>query len=143
MAKNNKKQQLTQKQLNAIDLFVLGKNDREVAEVIGANRSTVNQWKNHNPVFQAELNRRRKDIWEMATDEMRSLLSDALKTVKEAVRQGDAKTALEILKMAGLDMRNVNDNLGNYGIGYLSPENITNEKEYISSIDKMLEDLLK
>ena len=114
-----------------------------MAEVIGVNRSTVNQWKNHNPVFQAELNRRRKDIWEMATDEMRSLLSDALKTVKEAVRQGDAKTALEILKMAGLDMRNVNDNLGNYGIGYLSPENITNEKEYISSIDKMLEDLLK
>ena len=37
--------------------------DRVVAEKIGVARETVSRWRNDNPYFAAELNRRRKEIW--------------------------------------------------------------------------------
>jgi len=115
-----------------------------VAEAIGANRSTITEWRNHNVYFQAELNKRRKEVWETTIDEMRSLLSGALKTVKQAIDQGDAKIALEVLKMAGLDMREFDDHLGSVGIGWTTPEEIMKweERESKNPIDKLLEDLL-
>jgi len=57
------KTQLNDKQLQAIDLILIGNTDDWVAKYVGVNRSTVNQWKNHNPYFKAELNRRRKEVW--------------------------------------------------------------------------------
>ena len=58
------KTQLNDKQLQAIDLILIGNTDDWVAKYVGVNRSTVNQWKNHNPYFKAELNRRKKKYGE-------------------------------------------------------------------------------
>jgi hypothetical protein len=103
VAKNYKRQQgLTIEQLNAIDLLVTGMSDQEVADKVGVNRVTVTSWRLYDPYFQAELNKRRKEIWGASIDKMRNLIPKALETVENAIKQGDVKTALEFLKMAGM-----------------------------------------
>ena len=57
---------LSIEQHNAIDLLILGHTDHAVAEQIGVARETVCRWRNENPYFMAELNRRRKDVWQTA-----------------------------------------------------------------------------
>lgn len=57
VAKPDKSRQLSVQQLNAVELLILGKSDREVAEQVGVTRQTVSGWRLHDPFFQAELNR--------------------------------------------------------------------------------------
>jgi DNA-binding CsgD family transcriptional regulator len=49
---------LTPEQLNAIDLLIFGKTDKEVAETLGIGRNTISKWYK-NAFFIAELNARR------------------------------------------------------------------------------------
>ncbi|MEH7558846.1 hypothetical protein V7165_26250, partial [Priestia megaterium] len=65
-----REQGLTIEQLNAIDLLVGGKTDQEVADKINVNRVTVTKWRNYDIYFQAELNKRRKEIWGASIDKM-------------------------------------------------------------------------
>ncbi len=44
---------LTPEQLNAIDLLILGKTDREVSEIVGVRRETITKW-HKNPFFTAD-----------------------------------------------------------------------------------------
>lgn len=124
--KSQHKQELSIEQLNAIDLLVLGKTDREVAEAVGVHRCTVTGWRLYNPYFQAELNRRRKEIWGAAVDRFRSLLLKALAAVEKSLEEGDAKTAIEVLRMAGLDMGK-EGSLGTYLVGEDDPDRIVEE----------------
>ena len=101
MAIETNKTQLNDKQLQAIDLILIGNTDDWVAKYVGVNRSTVNQWKNHNPYFKAELNRRRKEVWGSALDRIRHLAFKALDTAEVAIEQGDKKFTLEFIKMLG------------------------------------------
>jgi hypothetical protein len=48
----------------AIDILLLEHIDQAVAEQIGVARETICRWRNENPYFMAELNRRRKDVWQ-------------------------------------------------------------------------------
>lgn len=118
---------LTIEQLNAVELLVMGKTDKEVAEAVGVNRVTVTKWRLYDPYFQAELNRRRKEIWGVAVDRFRSLLLKALNTVEKAIEEGDARTAIEILRMAGLDMTKGGSSLGTYLVGETEAEKILEE----------------
>ena len=54
--------QLTPQQETAIDLILAGQNDREVAEAVGKSRSTINVWRNRDPLFMATLNDRRQQV---------------------------------------------------------------------------------
>ena len=99
------KRRLSEKQYQAIDLILQGLTDEEVASRIGASRQTVNKWKNKNPVFIAELNRRRKEIHDASRDKLIRLASKAIDTLEKEVEAGNWKVALEVLKMAGLDYR--------------------------------------
>jgi len=78
-----------------------GLNDREVAESIGVGRNTVNKWRNHDEDFQAELNERRRELNEATQNRIRSLTRKALDAIEYALDRGDARIALEVLKMAG------------------------------------------
>lgn len=131
MAKTDKfrqKETLSIEQLNAIDLLILGKCDREVSESVGVSRQTVTSWRLYNPYFQAELNRRRKEVWGAAVDRFRSLLLDAIDAIEKAIKQGDAKTALEVLRMAGMDMTKDGSNLGSYLVGEDDPDRILDKE---------------
>lgn len=99
---SKRSQELTIEQRNAIDLLVQGLSDREVAEKVGVARETVTRWRNENPYFQAELNRKRKEIWGAAEDRLRALVSDAVKVLEEELKKGSLKAAIEVLKAVGL-----------------------------------------
>lgn len=131
---------LSIEQQNAIDLLVTGKTDREVAEAVGVSRQTVCQWRLHNPVFQAELNKRRKEVWGATVDKMRALLPEALDTLAAELRNPDNKdrwkVALELLKMSGLDLRE--NTLGMYMVGPDDPAKVQAEREREQFYDELL-----
>ena len=140
MAKEYKRQHgLTIEQQNAIDLLVMGKTDKEVAEIVGVNRVTVTQWRLYDPYFQAELNKRRQEIWSTAIEKIRCMVLKALDVVDKALDKGSVKTALEVLKIAGLDKANLGE------IGEIDPERIleklaleSRKQMVVSEFEKML-----
>lgn len=101
----NKWQQLSVKQQNAIDILVTGKTDAEVAEAVGVNRVTVTKWRNYHPGFQAELNRRRRNMWGASAERLRGLLPKALDVIEAELRDGKNKlrAAVQVTKLAGLE----------------------------------------
>lgn len=115
---------LTIEQLNAIELLVIGKTDKETAEAVGVNRVTITKWRLYDPYFQAELNRKRKEIWGSAVDKFRALLLKALNTIEKAIEEGDAKLAIEILRITGMDMAKGGNSLGTYLVGEPEAEKI-------------------
>lgn len=111
---------LTIKQENALDLLVIGETDSATAEAVGVARVTVTKWRNYDPHFQAELNRRRQDMWGASVDRLRSLLPHALDALEHELQHGKqrSRVAIEVLRLAGLDRSGPNDSsLETYGVG--------------------------
>jgi hypothetical protein len=100
------KRGLTLPQLNAIDLLVAGKTDKETAELLNLARTTVTKWRLYDPVFQAALNCRRAEVWSAGIDRLRALIPQALAALGEELEERDGpnrlKAAAEILKLAQL-----------------------------------------
>lgn len=94
--------QLTDQQLQAIFLLVQGCSDREVVEQLEVARETVCRWRHDNPHFIAELNRRRKALWDGAHDKLRGLLGKTTDALEHALDQYDPKVAIELLKAIGV-----------------------------------------
>ncbi|MFL5734774.1 MAG: hypothetical protein ACJ78Q_16580 [Chloroflexia bacterium] len=103
---------LTVQQHNAIDLLIQGKSDRQVSEALDLRRQTVCDWRNHNPAFASELNRRRHDLWSSHADRLRQLASNAIDILaKDLVLKSEypsegarriRQSAVQILKACGL-----------------------------------------
>jgi Homeodomain-like domain len=93
---------LSPEQENAIDLLILGKSDREVADTVGVTRETIWHWRHKHPIFIAELNCRRQALWAGAHERLRALVGRAVDVIEEAVGDGDLKTAIELLKAVKL-----------------------------------------
>jgi Homeodomain-like domain len=93
---------LSPEQESAIDLLILGKSDREVAEAVGVTRETVWHWRHEHPVFMATLERRRAEVWRQPQERLRSLLSKAVENIGQAVESGDLKASIEVLKAVGM-----------------------------------------
>ena len=102
MSENN----LSMKQEQAISLMMIGKSDTEIGEAVGVSRECVWRWRNENGDFMEAARKRREILIARHTEELHALLGDALKAVKESLRNGDAATklrvALQLLKMSGL-----------------------------------------
>ncbi len=133
MTEENRKEQLSEKQLMAIDLILSGKVDREVAEAVGVSRSTISDWRNGNYVFQAELNKRRREIQEAGKERLRNIRNKALENVEKAIEKGDVKTSLEILRMTGIEKEDLNT------IGPDDPEVLKKAEEEQREWSKKLE----
>lgn len=92
-------------QHNAIDMLIMGSNDRETAETVGIQRSTVTKWRLYNTEFKIELNRRRHEIWGSSLDKMRSLLALSLTALLETLtdhsKEDRWKVAMEVIKSVG------------------------------------------
>ena len=84
---------LTPEQLNAIDLLILGKTDREVSELIGVRRETVTKW-HKNPFFTAELNVKRDALWIDSKLRLRALASEAVNVLTNGLHSSDEKIAI-------------------------------------------------
>ena len=96
---------LTPEQLNAIDLLILGKTDKEVAETIGVGRNTISKWYK-NAFFIAELNVKREALWIDSKLRLRALASEAVDVLTNGLHSSDEKiaiaSAVHILKTVGL-----------------------------------------
>jgi DNA-binding CsgD family transcriptional regulator len=96
---------LTPEQLNAIDLLIFGKTDKEVAETLGIGRNTISKWYK-NAFFIAELNSRREALWVDSKARLKSLVSEAVNVLTNGLHSSDEKiaitSAVHILKTVGL-----------------------------------------
>jgi len=114
----DKSRHLSEQQLKAIDLILAGYTDKQVAEQVGVTRQTVNEWKNKNPYFMAELNSRRKAIRDAAFDKLLNLSYKAIDVIEKEIESGNWKLAMEIIKIVGLN---------SITIGEVDPEAIEND----------------
>jgi hypothetical protein len=89
-------------QLNALASLASGSSVTDAAEGAGVDRTTVHRWLREDVVFQAAWNSLRRDGWSEIEANLGSLLADALHAVREAVRDGDARIAMAVLKGAGV-----------------------------------------
>lgn len=93
---------LTEQQTQAAALVAEGIALDDVAATIGEHTATVSEWREDNPAFIAEVNRRRREAWATAQDRLRALVPQALDALAEAVEAGDLKASVEVLKAAGV-----------------------------------------
>ena len=97
---------LTPQQETAIDLIVAGQNDSEVAESIGKSRSTINIWRNHDPLFMATLNDHRQQVRGTQLSRLNTLVGEAVDVLQDGLHDEDVKvrivSAVHILKATGV-----------------------------------------
>lgn len=96
--KPDKIRQLSIEQQNAIDHLLQGQSDRAAAEAAGVSRQTVWEWRNHDPLFIAELNRQRFEMWDEARERLKSMANRALDVLEQQLGSGDPKVSLAAAK---------------------------------------------
>jgi|GEM_PF-2979542 len=86
----------------AIQALVSGATAAQAADLAGVHRVTVMRWRLYHPTFRAELNRRRVQALEAATDSLRTLLPGALVTLADQLRIGEqrGRLAVDVLRRA-------------------------------------------
>jgi hypothetical protein len=96
---------LTVQQEHAIDLFVAGRKDMEVAAALRVHRTTVMRWRLHHLGFRAALSRRRHEVWGAAGDRFRGMLDGAVDVLERQLADEDPsisfRAARMLLQMAG------------------------------------------
>lgn len=79
---------------NAIEHLLQGKSDVATAEAVGVSRQTVWEWRNRKPVFVAELNRRRQEVWVEAKERLTNLANKSIDVLERSLECGDTKIEL-------------------------------------------------
>jgi hypothetical protein len=117
---------LTAKQRHAMDLILGGLNDRQVAEQVGVHRVTVTNWRLYDPQFQLALNNRRTQLWAGGTDVIRTVLPEALDSLREQLRShpNRGRLALDLVFRAGLLGRPYAGDLATMGVGPLTMDEL-------------------
>ena len=98
MTKLDKSRQLSIEQANALEHLLQGQSDRAVAEAVGVARQTIWEWRNNDPLFIAELNRQRIELWAEARERLKSLANRALDVVESQLDSDDPKASLAAAK---------------------------------------------
>ena len=96
--KSDKTRQLSIEQANALEHLLQGQSDRAVAEAVGVARQTIWEWRNNDPLFIAELNRQRSEMWTEARERLKSLANRALDVVELHLDSDDPKASLAAAK---------------------------------------------
>ncbi len=85
-------------QTTALEALLAGSSVTDAAAATGVDRSRLHNWLRKNLAFQAALNAGRKDLRQVIAHRLERLANDATECVGKAVREGDVKAALEIVK---------------------------------------------
>ena len=95
---------LTDQQLIVLDGMLAGKKQVDLAQALEIAPETISRWK-QDPVFQAEHNRRRREVNDQVSERLRRLQLDALDVLDEMLGSEERKdryqAAISVLKMAG------------------------------------------
>lgn len=81
---------LTDQQLITLDGLLAGLKQVDLAETLGVTPETISRWK-RDPVFQAEHNRRRREVSSLASERLRGLQLDALDVLGGMLEAGTTK----------------------------------------------------
>lgn len=93
---------LSATQIAVLDALLSGKTATDAAAAAGIGRRTLYDWLRKDFRFQAALNRGRRDLQQAVACRVEQLAAEATECVAQAVRNGDVKAALEILKRANV-----------------------------------------
>jgi len=98
--------ELSPSQYLAIEAILSGKRDRQVAELVGVTRQTVNEWRNKNPLFADELARRRHEMFAETHKRLQTLSEKAIDVLEANLDCDDPKAAIRaaelVLKFAAM-----------------------------------------
>ena len=121
---------LTAQQRSAIDLILAGANDRQVAEQVGVHRVTVTNWRLHDPDFQVALSTRLSSLWTGAANVIRTVLPEALDSLREQLRShpNRGRLALDFVFRAGLLGRPYAGDLATMGVGPLTMDELLDQE---------------
>lgn len=89
---------LTGPQRTAIIALTSGRTRADAALAAGVSRATLFRWLGKDPGFQAAFNAWQKDVVNTAQAELLAATRDAVATVINAIRNGDAKLAWKLLE---------------------------------------------
>lgn len=100
---------LTGSQQIAIDALIKGATDAEAAAAATVTRQTVCSWRNHHPLFIAELNRCRREIWTASRDHLLALVPKALDALETALtsEQPNTRAAIKVIELVGLSSESI------------------------------------
>ncbi len=104
-ADNGPAKELTIQQIAALDALLNGSSVTDAAAAAGVDRSSVHNWLRKNFAFQAALNRGRKDMRQAIVHRLERLANNATECVDKAVREGNVKVALEVVKRVNVFSR--------------------------------------
>jgi hypothetical protein len=93
---------VTVEQEKAIVLMGSGKSVTEAAAEAGVGRRTLYRWLKEDPKFIAAWNAWRREIGQSARARLLGVAAEAVEAVREAVRKGDGRLALALLKGMGM-----------------------------------------
>ncbi len=89
-------------QITALDALLSGKTATEAAAVAGVARSTLYKWLAKDYRFRAAVNRGRRDMRQAVACRADQLATEAAECIVQAVRKGDVKAALEVIRRANI-----------------------------------------
>lgn len=93
---------LTTAQRTAIMKLTSGHTRVDAATAAGVTRLTLYRWLKHDPAFQCAYNAWQKDLITTAQGQLLAATRDAMGTVINAIRKGDARLAWKLLESQGL-----------------------------------------
>jgi len=120
-----------------------GSRDSEVAQDLGVNRTTLWRWRKDDSLFQAELNRRRYELWNASVERLRTLVPAALDALAEEL-EGPRKlrAAAAILDLAGFRVQN-KSGIHVAPSGSTTPEGIEADRKHNAELEELLHPLLR
>lgn len=90
--------ELSEKQLQAIELLVKGETITDIANIIGVSRISVSNWKNNNEVFKAELDKSIQMLKSNVDSKILSNIEPLIdKLIKIALKSSSDKTSLDAI----------------------------------------------
>jgi hypothetical protein len=92
----------TPQQEQAIEGLLSGQGITRAAREAGVDRTTVWRWLKDDPAFQAAYNRARLELQAAVQARLLGLTEHAVTCLEQAIKLGDARTALALLRGVGL-----------------------------------------
>jgi hypothetical protein len=90
------------KEAIVVECLVSGQSITDAAKAAGLDRGTIHRWMRINFRFQSRLDQARLRVREELHDRIMTLAMQCLGTVEKAIGEGDARTAIELLKGSGI-----------------------------------------
>ena len=86
---------LTTQHDQVILLLLKGHSDSFISKSLKISRTTLRRWRTCNPVFQAELNRARSEMWQTNLEHLRGLVTRSLRILDKSMRSKDESIRLK------------------------------------------------